>query len=100
MTDLNKLFKENGSAFGVPVSPNENVSVPDSISVQGESLLHNEYSNIGTPKKSPPAYTNFGAAAIAYSTPSTSELGEASQTHQEPSNRYSNNIPDGAIGGV
>ena len=100
MKDLDKLFKENGSTLGVPVSPNVNISVPDNVSVVGNSLLHNQYSNIGTPGSTPPAYTNFGASAIAYSTPSTSELGEASQTHQEPSNRYENNIPDGAIGGV
>ena len=97
---IQSKFENQGSTLGVPVSPNTNISIPDSVSVVGNSLLHNQYSNIGTPKNSPPAYTNFGASAIAYSTPSTSELGEASQTHQEPSNRYANNTPAGAVGGV
>jgi len=100
MTDIKKSFEDNGSALAVPVSPNTNISIPDSISVVGNSLLHNQYSNIGTPGTNPPAYTNFGASAMAYSTPSTSELGEASQAQQEPSNRYENNLPVGSVGGV
>lgn len=100
MTDIKKSFEDNGSALAVPVSPNTNISIPDSISVVGNSLLHNQYSNIGTPGTNPPAYTNFGASAMAYSTPSTSELGEASQAQQEASNRYENNLPVGSVGGV
>ena len=96
---IQQKFDTDGSPLAVPVSPANGVT-PDSVSIVGNSSLHNEYSNIGTPGSTPPAYTNFGASAIAYSTPSTSELGEASQTHQEPSNRYENNIPAGAIGGV
>ena len=100
MADLQKQFETGGSTLAVPVSPNSSPSTPDNISVQGNSLLHNEYSNIGTPETSPPAYTNFGASAIAYSTPTTSQLGEQAFGQQEQSNRYANNIPDGAIGGV
>ena len=93
---LKSKFETNGSTLAVPVSPNSSPSTPDNVSVVGNSLLHNEYSNIGTPENTPPAYTNFGASAIAYSTPSTSQLGEQSFTQQEQSNRYKNNLPDGA----
>tara|TARA_R110000796_G_scaffold16101_2_gene50504 strand:- start:400 stop:702 length:303 start_codon:yes stop_codon:yes gene_type:complete len=100
MTDLKKTFEDNGSAFAVPVSPNTTPTTPDSIGMVGNSLLHNQYSNIGTPGNSPAAYTNFGASAIAYSTPNTSQLGEQSFSTQESSNRYENNMPAGAVGGV
>ena len=40
----------------------------------------------------------MGAGASGYSTPSTSQLGEQTQAYQEPVNRYSNNLPDGAAG--
>jgi len=93
---LKSKFETNGSTLAVPVSPNPNPSTPENVSVVGNSLLHNEYSNIGTPEDTPAAYTNFGAAAIAYSTPATSQLGEQSFGQQEPSNRYKNNLPDGA----
>ena len=97
---LKSRFENNGSTLAVPVSPNTNPSTPESIGVVGNSLLHNEYSNIGTPESNQPAYNNFGAGAIAYSTPNTSQLGEQAFGQQEPSNRYENNIPNGAVGGV
>ena len=100
MADLKQQFETNGSTLAVPVSPNASPSTPDNVSVVGNSLLHNEYSNVGTPETTPPAYTNFGASAIAYTTPSTSQLGEQAFGQQEPTNRYANNMPDGAIGGV
>ena len=71
--------------------------LPTTLTLSGIEIL--VFGETGTPNVDP-WFSNFGASAIAYSTPSTSELGEASQTHQEPSNRYANNIPDGAIGGV
>ena len=70
---IKKSFDTNGSTLAVPVSPADGVT-PDSVSIVGNSLLHNEYSNIGTPETTPPAYTNFGASAIAYSTPTTSAI--------------------------
>ena len=100
MPDIKQQFETNGSTLAVPVSPNSSPSTPDNVSIVGNSLLHNEYSNVGTPETATPAYTNFGASAIAYSTPSTSELGEQAFGQQEPSNRYANNIPAGAVGGV
>ena len=100
MADLKQQFETNGSTLAVPISPNSSPTTPDNVSVQGNSLLHNEYSNIGTPGTTPPAYTNFGASAIAYTTPSTSQLGEQAFGQQEPSNRYANNTPAGAVGGV
>ena len=100
MADLKQQFETNGSTLAVPVSPNSSPSTPDNVSVVGNSLLHNEYSNVGTPETAVPAYTNFGASAIAYSTPSTSQLGEQAFGQQEPTNRYANNIPAGAVGGV
>ena len=93
---IKNKFDTNGSSLAVPISPNPNPSTPDSIGVVGNSTLHNEYSNIGTPESNTAPYTNFGASAIAYSTPLTSQLGEQSFTQQEQSNRYKNNLPDGA----
>jgi len=97
---LKNRFDTNGSSLAVPISPNPNPSTPDSIGVVGNSTLHNEYSNIGTPESNTAPYTNFGASAIAYSTPKTSQLGELAFGQQEPSNRYENNMPNGAVGGV
>tara|TARA_R110001592_G_scaffold104597_2_gene294244 strand:+ start:3671 stop:3976 length:306 start_codon:yes stop_codon:yes gene_type:complete len=93
---LKNKFETNGSSLAVPISPNSSPSTSDEVSVVGNSELHNEYSNIGTPESNPPAYTNFGASAIAYSTPSTSQLGERSFGQQEQSNRYKNNLPAGS----
>jgi len=92
---LEQMFDKNGSPLAVPVSPANGVT-PDSVSIVGNSLLHNEYSNIGNPDKSNPAYTNFGAGATGYSTPPTSQQGLASEQHQKPVNRYENNLPPGA----
>ena len=96
MPDIKQQFETNGSTLAVPVSPNSSPSTPDNVSIVGNSLLHNEYSNVGTPETATPAYTNFGASAIAYSTPSTSQLGERSFGQQEQSNRYKNNLPAGS----
>jgi len=94
---IQSQFDANGSTYGVPVSPANGVT-PDSVSIVGNSLLHNQYSNIGDPNLSAPAYTNMGAGASGYTTPSTSQLGEQTQAYQEPVNRYANNLPDGAAG--
>jgi hypothetical protein len=93
---IKSIFERAGSALAVPISPNLSPSTPDNVSVVGNSLLHNEYSNIGTPESTTPAYTNFGASAIAYTTPSTSQLGEQAFGQQEPTNRYKNNLPAGS----
>ena len=45
---IEKMFKTDGSALGVPVSP-ASPQAPDAVSVVGNSLLHNQYSNIGDP---------------------------------------------------
>ena len=89
---IKSRFERDGSTLAVPVSPNTNPSTPESIDVVGNSTLHNEYSNIGTPESNTAPYTNFGASAIAYSTPKTSQLGELAFGQQEPSNRYKNNM--------
>jgi len=94
---IKKTFDTNGSALGVPVSP-ASPQAPDAVSVVGNSLLHNQYSNIGDPNLQNPAYTNFGAGAMGYTNPSTSQLGQQTQAYQEPVNRYANNLPDGAAG--
>jgi len=88
-----KSFDANGSPLAVPVSP-ANGFTPDAVSVVGNSQLHNQYSNIGDPELNKPAYTNFGAGAMEYTNPPTSQLGEATQAYQEPVNRYSNNAPE------
>ncbi len=93
---LKNRFDTNGSSLAVPISPNPNPSTPDSIGVVGNSTLHNEYSNISTPESNTAPYTNFGASAIAYSTPKTSQLGEQAFGQQEQSNRYKNNLPAGS----
>jgi|TARA_R110000782_G_scaffold250857_1_gene338313 hypothetical protein len=89
-----KSFDTNGSTLGVPISPNANPSTDPSINVQGNSLLHNQYSNIGDPSLTRSPYTNLGAAATSYSLPSTSQLGESAFAYQGPTNRYSNNAPE------
>jgi hypothetical protein len=94
---IQKMFDTNGSPLGVPVSP-ASPQAPDAVSVVGNSLLHNQYSNIGDPTLTNPAYDNFGAGAMGYTNPSTSQLGERTQAYQEPVNRYANNLPDGAAG--
>ena len=96
---IKNKFDTNGSSLAVPISPSNGVT-PDSVSVVGNSLLHNQYSNIGDPNLNTPAYTNFGAGAMGYSNPNTSELGKQTQAYQEPENRYANNLPDGAAGGI
>ena len=94
---IQKMFDTNGSPLGVPVSP-ASPQAPDAVSIVGNSLLHNQYSNIGDPSLSNPAYDNFGAGAMGYTNPSTPQLGEQTQAYQEPVNRYSNNLPEGAAG--
>ena len=89
-----KSFDTNGSTLGVPIAPNANPSTDPSINVQGNSLLHNQYSNIGDPSLTRSPYTNLGAAATSYSLPSTSQLGESASAYQGPTNRYSNNAPE------
>ena len=90
---IKKSFDTNGSALAVPVSPADGVT-PDSVSIVGNSLLHNQYSNIGDPELNLPAYNNFGAGAMGYTNPSPSQLGKATQAYQEPVNRYSANAPE------
>ena len=89
---LNK-FDANGSPLAVPVSPADGVT-PDAVSIQGNSLLHNQYSNIGDPNLTEPAYTNMGAAAMGYSNPSPSQLGQTANVYQGETNRYKNNTPE------
>ncbi len=60
----------------------------------GISLLHNQYSNIGDPNLTEPAYNNIGRAATGYSLPSISQAGQAANTYQGATNRYINNAPE------
>jgi len=69
---LKDKFDANGSPLAVPVSPNPNPTTDPAINVQGNSLLHNQYSNIGDPGKSTTPYTNGKFGEIGYSTPSSS----------------------------
>ena len=92
---VKKMFDENGSQLGVPISPNPNPSTDPAITVQGNSLLHNQYSNIGNPTITNSPYTNMGAAASGYTVPGVSSLGERAQAYQGETNRYSNNAPEG-----
>ena len=92
---IQQMFDTNGSPLAVPISPANGVT-PDSVGIVGNSTLHNEYSNIGNPDKNNPAYTNFGAGAIGYSTPPTSIEGLKAEKYQRPVNRYENNLPSGA----
>ena len=93
-TSLLNKFDSNGSALVVPVSP-ANGTINDDISVQGQSLLHNQYSNIGDPNITSPAYNNMGAAAMGYTNPNPSALGQRTNLYQEPSSRYKQNAPEG-----
>ena len=93
---VKKMFDQDGSRLAVPISPNANPSTDPSINVQGNSLLHNQYSNIGDPSLTNSPYTNMGAAATSYSLPSTSQLGESSLAYQGETNRYRNNSPEGS----
>ena len=90
---IRKQFDTNGSALAVPISP-ANGSTPDSVNIVGNSKLHYQYSNIGDPELQIPAYNNFGAGAMGYTNPSTSQLGEATQAYQETVNRYSTTAPE------
>tara|TARA_R110000796_G_scaffold4716_4_gene18017 strand:- start:2228 stop:2530 length:303 start_codon:yes stop_codon:yes gene_type:complete len=91
---VKKMFDQGGSRLAVPVSPNPNPSTDPAISVQGNSLLHNQYSNIGDPNITNSPYTNLGVAATGYNVPKTSKLGESAQAYQGQTNRYSNNAPE------
>jgi|TARA_R110002060_G_scaffold20304_1_gene27633 hypothetical protein len=93
---VEKMFDQGGSRLAVPVSPNANPTTDPSINVQGNSLLHNQYSNIGDPSLTNSPYTNMGAAATSYSLPSTSQLGESALAYQGETNRYRNNLPEGS----
>ena len=88
-----KMYDSNGSPLAVPVSPANGVT-PDDVSVVGLSQLHNQYSNIGDPNLNAPAYRNMGAAAMGYSNPKPSQAGQAANTYQGETNRYSNNAPE------
>ena len=87
------MFDANGSPLAVPVSPADGVT-PDAVSIQGNSLLHNQYSNIGDPTLTEPAYNNIGVAVTGYSLPSTSQLGQTANVYQGETNRYKNNAPE------
>jgi len=89
---LNK-FDSNGSPLAVPVSPADGVT-PDAVSIVGNSLLHNQYSNIGDPTLTEPAYNNIGVAVTGYSLPATSQLGQTANVYQGETNRYKNNAPE------
>ena len=89
-----KSFDADGSRLAVPVSPADG-TINNDISMQGKSLLHNEYSNVGDPNLTAPAYNNMGAAAMGYTNPNPSALGQRTQLYQEPSSRYKNNAPEG-----
>ncbi len=90
---IKNMFDANGSPLAVPVSPADGVT-PDAVSIQGNSLLHNQYSNIGDPNLTEPAYNNMGAAAMGYSNPSPSQLGQSANITQGATNRYINNAPE------
>lgn len=92
---IKQIFDRRGSRYAVPVSPADG-TINNDISMQGKSLLHREYSNIGDPDITRPAYNNFGAASINYSNPSPSIFGQEAQAHQGKTNRYENNLPQGA----
>jgi hypothetical protein len=87
-------FESDGSSLAVPISP-ANGTINNAISQVGASLLHNQYSNIGDPTLTEPAYNNFGAAGMGYSNPSPSSLGLTANAWQGETNRYSNNAPEG-----
>ena len=87
-------FESDGSSLAVPVSP-ANGTINNAISQVGASLLHNQYSNIGDPTVTIPAYSNFGAASMGYSNPGVSALGLTAFAWQGETNRYSSNAPEG-----
>tara|TARA_R100000734_G_C3305091_1_gene95606 strand:- start:110 stop:415 length:306 start_codon:yes stop_codon:yes gene_type:complete len=88
------MFDTNGSPLAVPASPNPNPVTDPVISVEGESLLHNQYSNIGDPTITTSPYTNAGLAAAGYTPPQPSTLGQSANLYQSETNRYSNNAPE------
>ena len=88
-------YDAEGSRLAVPISP-ANGTVNDDISIQGKSRLHNQYSSIGDPTITSPAYNNMGAAAMGYTNPNPSSLGQAAQAWQGETNRYANNLPAGS----
>lgn len=91
---IEKMFDTGGSRLAVPISPNANPTTDPAINVQGNSLLHNQYSNIGDPTLNNSPYTNMGAAASGYGVPQVSSLGERAFAYQGQTNRYSNNAPE------
>ena len=93
---LKNLFDNEGSGLAVPPSPPGNGFTPEAVSQVGFSKLHNQYSNIGTPMITQPAYTNFGAGAIGYTNPQPSLFGLTANDYQLPANRYVNNAPPGS----
>ena len=92
---IKKSFDRDGSRYAVPISP-ANGTINDDISMQGKSRLHNQYSSIGDPTITAPAYNNMGAAAMGYTNPNPSSLGQAAQAWQGETNRYANNLPEGS----
>lgn len=90
-----KSYDTEGSRLAVPVSP-ANGTINDDISMQGKSRLHDQYSTIGDPTITAPAYSNMGAAAMGYTNPNPSSLGQAAQAYQGKTNRYANNLPEGS----
>jgi hypothetical protein len=91
---IKKMFDENGSPLAVPVSPNPDPTTRAAINIQGESRLHNEYSNIGDPTITTSPYENAGLAAAGYTPPQPSALGQAANAYQGETNRYSNKAPE------
>ena len=92
---IQKSFETDGSRYGVPISPASGV-INNDISTVGKSLLHNQYSNIGDPNINRPGYNNMGAAAMGYSNPNPSTLGQEANAYQGKTNRYENNLPEGS----
>lgn len=91
---IKKMFDESGSPLAVPASPNPSPLTDPIISVEGESLLHNQYSNIGDPVITQSPYTNAGLAQAGYTPPNPSALGQSANLYQNETNRYSNNAPE------
>ena len=92
---IKKMFDESGSPLAVPASPNPNPITDPAIGIEGESLLHNQYSNIGDPVITQSPYTNAGLAQAGYTPPQPSMLGQSANLYQSETNRYSNNAPEG-----
>ena len=87
-------FNTGGSPLAIPPSPTSGVT-PDSVSMVGFSQLHNQYSNLGDPMLTQPAYQNFGASTIAYTNPQTSQFGLSANDYQA-NEKYKDNPPAGA----